>query len=153
MRRSATRLALSISLAVSGLTVAAPLPTTAQAETVNWSSLNSYVDKYAHETDLLTKSIIVPDLRKLLGKKFKTLDQNLEVQSPLSKDGNVLYLSGNMAHQGGSDGAYLLIETQSKSLEVGLWENSQFKVYRAGEKISKPDDIKQMFEVYETPLQ
>jgi hypothetical protein len=152
MRMRTTLLTLAISLTASSLISLPAIFPTAQAETSGWS-LGKYVNTYAHETDFLKSSVVAPEIRRLLGKKFKILVRNLDTQSPLTRSGTVLYMSGNSAHEGGMDGAYILIEPRTKSLEVGLWEEKKFKVYRSGSTIEKPDDLKRLFEVYQTPLQ
>lgn len=123
------------------------------AETKDWSELGKYVDTYAHETDFLQSSVVVPEIKRILGGKFKILIRNLDTQSPLTKSGDVLYMSGNKAHEGGINGAYILIEPKTRSLEVGLWEDGKFEAYRSGKTIAKPEDLKRMFEVYQKPLQ
>jgi len=153
MRKWSTIFILTIALTTLGAISPSVHFPTAQAETKDWSQLAEYVDTYAHETDFLKSSVVAPEIRRLLGKKYKILVRNLDTQSPLTRSGTVLYMSGNRAHEGGTSGAYILIEPQTQSLEVGLWEEKKFTAYRSGKTIDKPDDLKRMFEVYQTPVQ
>lgn len=71
----------------------------------------------------------------------------MQVQSPLTREGNVLYVSGNKQHEGGSNAAYLLIDTATKALEVGLWENGKLTTYPAqGSTIARPADIQTLID-------
>ena len=109
------------------------------------ASLQGSIDKYPNETGLFENSVITGPLQTLLGSKFDTFKKNMEVQSPLGRDGNVLYASGNKQGEGGSNAAYLLIDTTTKAMEVGLWENGKLTTYPAqGSTIAKPADIRTM---------
>ncbi|MDN5835849.1 MAG: hypothetical protein L0H12_00695, partial [Nitrosospira sp.] len=77
----------------------------------DWSSLDALIGKYPRKSGLLDNSVISDDLRKLLGPKFDVFKMNLETQAPLQRDKSVLFLYGNKDNQGGSDAAYLLIDT------------------------------------------
>lgn len=120
-------------------------PAAANMLSGEWASLQSYIDKYPAQSGLLDNSIITAPLQNLLGSKHAIFIDNMKVQSPLSRDENVLYTSGNKPHQGGSDAAYLLIDTASRTLEVGLWEGGKLSTFPAGVlTISKPADIQTM---------
>lgn len=124
----------------------APAPTThAGAITGEWSSLQSAIGKYPSQTDLLDNSVLTGPLKALLGPKFDAFKTNLKVESPLQQDGDILYLSGNKPHQGGSDAAYLLVNPQTKALEVGLWQAGKPEVLKTpGSELRKPTDIQTM---------
>lgn len=122
---------------------AAPAATDAAAS--DWSALNAQVGKYPNETKLLEDSPITADLKALLGDKFDVLATNMQTQSPLEKDGAVLFTSGNKQHEGGVNAAYLLIDPATKALEVGLWEGGKLTTHKtAGSNIAKPSDIQAM---------
>lgn len=89
---------------------------------VAWASLDPKAGQYPSQIGLFTKSAVVDDLRALLGEaRLQTLRQNFETASPLQRDGTVLFTSGNRAHEGGSEAAYLLLDQAHKAVEVGLW--------------------------------
>ena len=113
---------------------------------VAWASLDPKVGQYPLQIGLFIKSAVVDDLRALLGEaRLQTLRQNFETASPLQRDGTVLFTSGNRAHEGGSEAAYLLLDQAHKAIEVGLWTNGALSVYKTpGSHIRKPADIRTM---------
>lgn len=118
---------------------------TNDAAASDWSALNAQVGKYPNETKLLADSPITADLKTLLGSKFDVLATNMQTQSPLEKDGAVLFTSGNKPHEGGTNAAYLLIDPAAKALEVGLWEGGKLTTYKTpGSNIAKPKDVQTM---------
>ncbi len=111
------------------------------------ASLQGSIDKYPNESGLFDNSVITGPLQNLLGSKYDTFKKNMEVQSPLTREGNVLYVSGNKQGEGGSNAAYLLIDTTTKAMEVGLWENGKLTTYPAqGSTITRPSDIQTMID-------
>lgn len=118
------------------------VPTSA-ALTGEWAALQPMIDKYPSHSGLFDNSIITAPLQSLLKDKYEIFKTNMKVESPLQRDGNVLYTSGNKPHEGGSNGAYLLVDTAAKALEVGLWENGKLSTYATpGASITKPKDIR-----------
>jgi len=119
-------------------------------EAGSWEGFDDFLGKTASQSGLLETSAIAEPLHDLLGEKIAVLATNLETSSPLEKDGKILFTSGNKAHEGGSDAAYLLIEPEVKALEIGLWEKGQLNTYRtAGTKITKPKDMQTMLSDFE----
>lgn len=122
-----------------------PTPAATAPLTGEWASLEPLVDKYPNQSGLFETSAIVAPLKTLLGDKYDTFKTNIGVQGPLTREGDVLYVSGNKPHEGGSNATYLLIDTRTKALEVGLWENGKLTTYPAnGTSIAKPKDIQTM---------
>lgn len=121
---------------------------------VAWASLDPKVGQYPSQIGLFTKSAVVDDLRALLGEaRLQTLRQNFETASPLQRDGTVLFTSGNRAHEGGSEAAYLLLDQAHKAVEVGLWTNGALSVYKTpGSHIRKPADIRTMIANSAAPI-
>lgn len=121
---------------------------------VAWASLGPKVGQYPSQIGLFTKSAVVDDLRALLGEaRLQTLQQNFETASPLQRDGTVLFTSGNRAHEGGSEAAYLLLDQAHKAIEVGLWTNGILSVYTTpGSHIRKPADIQTMIANSAAPI-
>lgn len=111
----------------------------------NWSSLDALVGRSPTESGLLDNSAVSADLARLLGDKLAVLKTNLQTASPLERQGQVIFTSGNKPHQGGSDAAYLLIDPAAKALEVGLWQRGKLSTYKTpGSNIAKPKDIQTM---------
>src|SRR3546814_19385385 len=76
----------------------------------------------------------------------------MDVQGPLTEDNGVLWTSGNKAHQGGVDAAYLLIDPATHQLEAGLWEKGALKTYASpGAPIAKPADVQTLLANAERP--
>lgn len=122
-------------------------PTTEAPLTGDLASLQGSIGKYPNESGLFDNSVITGPLQNLLGSKYDTFKTNMQVQSPLIREGNVLYVSGNKQHEGGSNAAYLLIDTATKALEVGLWENGKLTTYPAqGSTIVRPADIQTLID-------
>lgn len=110
-----------------------------------WAGLQNHVDKYPKDSGLLTDSPIVTPLKTLLGDKYDTFVTNMGVQSPLTRDGDLLFTSGNKPHEGGSNAAYLIVDPASSALEAGLWESGKLTTYATpGATLRKPADIETM---------
>lgn len=151
-------LALSILVAACNQPADTPAPTKTEATpasspasnpaaTTDWSSLDALVGKYPNDSKLIEASAVTAELKTLLGDRFETFRTNIQTQSPLQRDGQVLYVSGNKPHQGGSDAAYLLIDPTKKALEVGLWEGGKLTTYKTtGADLAKPADIRTLID-------
>ncbi|WP_298912401.1 hypothetical protein [uncultured Algimonas sp.] len=130
----------------------APRPASSMPDTVtnaqrgdDWSSLDAFVGGYPNNNALFDDSAISDTLRTLLGDRMTTLETNMQTAGPLQREGSVYYTSGNKAHQGGTDAAYLLIDRTRQDLEVGLWTDGELSVYKTdGADIAKPEDIRVM---------
>lgn len=121
-------------------TVPVPVATVITGE---WAQLQPLVGQYPRDSGLFQTSVIAPQLKTLLGDKFDIFVTNMQVQSPLAQDGNVLSTSGNKQNEGGSQMAYLLIDPSTKALEVGLWEDGKLTTYATeGSNIPKPEDVR-----------
>lgn len=113
--------------------------------TGEWAQLEPLIGEYPNQSGLFDDSAITPALKTLLGDKFDTFKTNMQVQSPLTQDGSVLFTSGNKQHEGGSEMAYLIIDPSSKALEVGLWEGGVLSTFMTpGANLTKPADIQTM---------
>ncbi|MBX9456070.1 MAG: hypothetical protein KL863_08655 [Rhizobium sp.] len=122
---------------------------TAARAAEDWSGLQVQVGTYAHDTGLFERGMIAGELKALLGRKYRVFIDNMNVKSPLERDGVMLYASGNAPHSGGHDGAYIIIDTKRQAIEVGIWEAKRFRVYRTRNiKFRKPADIVSMIEFY-----
>jgi hypothetical protein len=156
LRASAILAALAVSAcdtpapAVDNAQSAAPAaealaPQEAAAE--DWTALRASVGKYPSEIGLFETSPISGPLKALLGDRFAAFVANMEVQGPLQEEKDILYTSGNKAHEGGIEGAYLLIDPETRQLDVGLWE--QGKPSHFGAELAKPTDIATFISNYE----
>jgi hypothetical protein len=57
-------------------------------------------------------------MRALLGPEYSRFIQNMGTSSPLAEDHGILYTSGNAPHQGGMEGAVLLIDDRQNRIEA-----------------------------------
>src|SRR3546814_1728287 len=80
-------------------------------------------------SDLFGSGAIAAELKRQLGGKLEVLRRNLQVGSPLRREGDVYYLSGNAPHRGGEDQAYILFDAGHRALQVGLWENGKLGIH------------------------
>lgn len=122
---------------------AAPVGT---ATALDWGNLDALVDRYpgtgAGDIELLDRGEIAAALEQLMGARFAALDERLAVVSPLRKEGQVYYLSGNAPHRGGEDQAYVLIDPARRAVQVGLWEAGKLTVFAPADgRIALPADI------------
>src|SRR3546814_6893674 len=76
-------------------------------------------------SDLFGSGAIAAELKRQLGGKLEVLRRNLQVGSPLRREGDVYHLSGNDPPRGGEDQAYILFDAGHRALQVGLWENGK----------------------------
>lgn len=114
----------------------------AMAITGEWASLQPLIGQYPRDSGLFDNSAITPQLKALLGDKFDAFVTNMQVQSPLAQQGNVLFTTGNKQHEGGSEMAYLLVDPTTKALEVGLWQQGKLTTYATqNSNIPKPEDV------------
>src|SRR3546814_6579385 len=97
------------------------------------------VGKYQGDFDLFGSGAIAAELKRQLGGKLEVLRRNLQVGSPLRREGDVYYLSGNAPHRGGGDQAYILFDAGHRALQVGLWENGKLGIHSTpGSAIAPP---------------
>src|SRR3546814_11750585 len=76
------------------------------------------VGKYQGDFDLFGSGAIAAELKRQLGGKLEVLRRNLQVGSPLRREGDVYYLSGNAPHRGGEDQAYILFDAGHRAPPV-----------------------------------
>ena len=115
------------------------------ANALQWQQLETKVGSYPADIGLYQKGEVAEALHQLLGKKMPVFLQNMQVSSPLGKD-QLLFVSGNKAHQGGEEMAYLLLDPASKQLEVGLIEQRKLRIYRSGPPLYRPAEINTMLD-------
>ena len=103
------------------LVVLAAIPALAQAQKpAGLDYLQAFVGKYPPDVKLWETEPLNTRLKALLGPQHATFLVNMETAGPLARYGDVVWTSGNKAHEGGSDAALLLAETKADILEVHL---------------------------------
>lgn len=102
---------------------------------------------YAPDTDLFGKGPLATALRQMLGDRYATFVQNMQVAGPLQPAGDALFMTGNRQHEGGSRMAWLLTDRQGRNMTVGLLNPGRVEIYTTGPTpLAKPDDIRTLLE-------
>jgi uncharacterized membrane protein len=94
--------------------------------------LNRFKGAYPHTVHLWDDSAIHHRLEALLGSSMKPFLANMNVQSPLMKDGGIFYVAGNKPHQGGLDNAIFLADPATDTLAVILYVNGARRDFKEG---------------------
>jgi uncharacterized membrane protein len=94
--------------------------------------LNRYSGAYPRTVRLWSDPAIQKRLEALLGTSMRAFVENMQVQSPLMKDGGVFYATGNKAHRGGLDGAIFLADPASDTIAVILFANGLRRDFKEG---------------------
>ncbi|HET8898541.1 MAG TPA: hypothetical protein VFN09_07225 [Rhodanobacteraceae bacterium] len=125
----------------SSVVTSAEQPTTE----LNWNNLDAAVGKYQNDFGLFGVGQVPDALQDLLGDKFDLLQNNLTVAGPLRKSAAVYYITGNAAHQGGVEQAYVLLDPATQAIEVGLWQQGTLTVLATPDAhLVKPADVETM---------
>lgn len=73
---------------------------------------------------------------------MQALGVNLSTMTPLQRQGNLYWVTGNAPHQGGVEQAYVLIDSSRRVIQVGLWERGKLTTYPPlGGRIPVPAEI------------
>jgi hypothetical protein len=117
---------------------------------LEWTTLTGLVGRYPgnhaeNNNDLFHRGAIAAALRTALGEKILVLETNLSTVTPLQRQGNLYYITGNAPHRGGEDQAYVLIDAAKRAVQVGLWEQGRLTVYApASRRLPEPVEIREM---------
>lgn len=108
----------------------------------DWQALDGLTGLTVAKAGLLAPaSLIMPDLKRLLGADLPVLLDAMAVSQPLQKD-QVLYAIGSGV---GHARSWLLVDTRQRRLEVGLVRQGKVKVYRSvGEPLFQPAAVKRL---------
>lgn len=109
------------------------------------TSLRSFTGKYPAETRLWETQPLQGRLRALLGEHYQEFLVNMQVTGPLIAEGNIVYVTGNKPHSGGSEAAIFLAEIESNRIHVWLMVNEILTEYHeSGPKIKLPREVETM---------
>lgn len=113
---------------------------------IDWEALDQAVGQYPANAPFLAQPAIVLRLSKLLGQaNYAQAQLNLQVASPLSVEGSVLYVTGNRAHEGGINAVAIALDEASNTIRVWLLHNSQAHVFaEPGATFAWPRDVQTM---------
>lgn len=138
----------ALSAASQTSSAATPSPTTGQlapappAAAGALAYLEGLVGRYPEDSGLFATQPLADRLTALLGPDLGVLQRNLQVKSPLQKEGGVYYLTGNQQHSGGTDAAALVIDPAQDVIYVILLTGGARSEYvERGVKPSLPNDV------------
>lgn len=84
-------------------------------------NLDTYLKKYPYPSDFIKRT---PNLKKrlmaLLGKNYSLFDNNLNLQTPIEKEGNLLIASGAVKYMYGKEESMYVIDLTTRKIHVGL---------------------------------
>ena len=84
-------------------------------------NLEALVGSYPGErTDYLREGALAVRLQQLLGDSYPVVLRNLGTSGPLTREGDLIYITGNRPHRGGEEAAAIAIDTQRNALRVWL---------------------------------
>ena len=94
--------------------------------------LNRFTGTWPNTVELFKDPAIKKRLEELLGGTMQTFLDNMKVQGPLMKDAGVFYVTGNKAHEGGSDDAVFLADPATDTIGVILFTHGTRKDFKEG---------------------
>jgi hypothetical protein len=110
---------------------------------VGWAQLPTLVGRYDLRLDLIHRGEIADAIRALIGRRrMAALEIRLYVSGPIGRQGSIYFVSGNAAHQGGVEQAYVLMDAEQRRVQVGLWEGGKLVVHPPpGGRLPVPEPI------------
>jgi len=104
--------------------------------------LNRFAGAYPHTVHLWDDPALRKRLEALLGDAMRTFLENVQVQSPLMKDGGVFYVTGNKPHQGSRDSAIFLADPASDTIAVILYVKGARRDFKEqGRDVALPAEV------------
>jgi len=96
-------------------------------------NLDTYLKKYPYPSDFIKHT---PNLKKrlmaLLGKKYSLFDDNLNLQTPIEKEDNLLIATGSMKYSQGYEESMYIIDLNTMKIHIGLISKEfkeEYKIY------------------------
>ena len=146
-------LMLATALAGCGGTVpqAAPTPASVKATpSANpWASVQSEVGRRPSEgADFLRTGPLAQRLRGLMGDtNYPLLLENLRVSSPLQKEGELLFITGNRSAQGGAEAAAVVLNPAVDGVRVWLLTGGEeWDVQDHGVSVPLPAQVRKLIQ-------
>jgi hypothetical protein len=117
------------------------------ASDAHWLQLDQAVGLLPQQAGLFTPlSPIMPTLRQLLGPKLPVFIAAMALSTPLEKQ-QLIYVTGAASTARSAPRAWLMIDSKTQQLEVGLLRHGKLQVFRtAGKTLVRPDKIKLMIQ-------
>lgn len=106
-------------------------------------SLPANISKWKDSQKLLTNSIIVSRLKKMMGKKnYDDFKESWETLNPIIKKGNFLFSSGCLIHACGHAESAIAIDLINKTIHVGIFREDEKTRYFNENKRKTPQTIR-----------
>lgn len=129
------------------LALLAAAPAHAGPDTALARELAAATGHYAPDTDLFGTGPLATILKQALGARYGSFIRNMEVAGPLEATGDILFMTGNRRHEGGSRIAWLLIDRTGRNMTVGLLDPGTLSLDTTGPiPLTKPADVRTLIE-------
>lgn len=97
-------------------------------------------DKYPYESNLFESEPMKTRLETIMGEKYLTFLQRMEVQTPILVKGNEVFMSGFMKHSGGEEEAALVVDISKNLIWVLTFENGKdLNIYKDDRDVRMPN--------------
>ncbi len=122
----------------------------AAASSATLPGTEAVVGRYPHEgVDYLRQGALAERLRTLLGPQpYATLLDNLQVSGPLSREGDLWFITGNRPHEGDSEQAAIAYDARANALRVWLRHAGQEQEFvdPPGAQVAWPQGIRTLLD-------
>jgi hypothetical protein len=109
--------------------------------------LRELVGQYPRDIDLWSREPLAGRLHALLGERFATFVERIEVQSPLLEEDGILYVTGNKPHGGGTDAAVLVADLRRDAIWVWLLVDGEAEAFLDRDvEVELPADVRIVLE-------
>lgn len=96
--------------------------------------------KYPYETNLFANEPMKTRLTTIMGGKYQSFLERMEVQIPIQVKGNEIFMSGFMKHSGGEEEAALVIDVSKNLIWVLTFKNGQdMSIFKDDRDVRMPD--------------
>ncbi|GAB6967640.1 hypothetical protein JCM25156A_16770 [Komagataeibacter kakiaceti JCM 25156] len=117
------------------------------ADTALAAQLAAASGRYATDTNLFAAGPLSIVLKQELGPQYADFVRNMQVASPLQPVGDIMFMTGNRQHEGGSSIAWLLVDRTGHNMTAGMVNPGQLSIYGFGPTpITKPGDVRTLLE-------
>ncbi len=111
--------------------------------------LTSVRGQYPATIGLWSREPLETYLKALLGQRYGTFLEFMEVACPVTEEHGVLFITGNRLTEGAQAGAVLLADPERKSLRVSLWNGSAWIHHsNGGGEIHVPSEANKFYQRY-----
>lgn len=136
--------------AAEGLVVDAVTVSEAVEPVATLADLKKRVGTYPNDgaSGYLAQGALAEQLKTMLGGQYDVLMQNLAVASPLTQDGERLFVTGNRQNEGGSEMAAVVVDPAQNAVRVWLVTDGKSQIFQNPEQaqVAWPQDVQVMME-------